>query len=78
MTVQAKMNDSDLESIYQTACECLATLHEQSETYGGRASVFYSAAGAFLQERGILKGLDEAGANIREERCFLFVQTSTV
>lgn len=68
MTMQAKMNDSDLEAIYTAVCEGLATLHEQSETYDGRARILYFAAGAFLQERGILKRLDAVGTYLRDER----------
>jgi len=66
MTLQAKMTDGDLDIIHKAVCEGMATLHEQSESYGGRARILYFAAGAFLRERGILEGLDAAGAYLVE------------
>ncbi len=60
------MTDGDLDTLHNVLCEGMATLHEQSEMYGGHARILYFAAGAFLRERGILAGLDASGAYMAE------------
>lgn len=64
--LQAKMTDGDLDTMHKAVCEGMCTLHEQSETYGGHARILFYAAGAYLRERGILEGLDAAGAYLEE------------
>ena len=60
------MQDAELEQLQDAICEALTTLSEQSETYGGRASIRFYAVGAYLHERGILEELNLAGAYLKE------------
>jgi hypothetical protein len=50
----AQMSDDDLNTLHETVADCLITLKQQSEAFGGRARILTLALAIQLDEKKIL------------------------